>query len=141
MIFGVDRSTRFERYIIFRQLEKKNINFNRFQESIRYNISDKINETSYMRETKKNKLLVSEVGESRKRGLSTVFGLPSFISDDSFSQTTIIRYIFTQCEFTIDIIVYLLRINAQSNRRYQFINLIKIVSKEKIHQFSSTICS
>lgn len=61
-----------------------------------------------MRETKKNKLLVSEVGESRKRGLLAVFGLPSFVSDDSFSQTTVIRYIFTQCVFTIDIIVYLL---------------------------------
>lgn len=64
--------------------------------------------TPYMCETKKNKLLVSEVSESRKRGLLTVFGLPSFISDDSFSQTPIIRYIFIQCEFTVDIIVYLL---------------------------------
>lgn len=62
-----------------------------------------------MRETEENQLLVSEMSESRKQGLLTMPGLPSFVSDDSLPEAPIIGYVFAQRSFPIDVIVYLFR--------------------------------
>lgn len=59
-------------------------------------------------------------------------GLPSFVSDDSFSQTTIIGYILSQGQFTVHVIVYLFGqywIQLWSNARSTFQSKDRIFHK------------
>ena len=75
-----------------------------------------------MSETEKNELLVSKVSESRKQRLSTVPGLPSFVSGYSLPQTSVVGYVFAQCTLAIDVIVHLFE-QARHPSKFQPVNL------------------